>query len=48
MSRNALYAMVPFLVLAGGFMGYQWYAERQKTDRVEIDIGKNGLSLEKK
>jgi len=48
MSRNALYTMVLFLVVAGGFISYQWYAERQKTDRVEIDIGKNGLSLERK
>jgi hypothetical protein len=48
MNRNALYAIIGLLVVAGGFMGYQWYAERQKTDRVEIDIGKNGLSIEKK
>jgi hypothetical protein len=48
MSRNALYAIIALLVVAGGFIGYQWYAERQKTDRVEIDIGKNGLSIEKK
>ena len=48
MNRNALYAIVCVLVLAGGFLGYQWYAERQKTDRVEIDIGKSGLSIERK
>ncbi len=48
MSRNALYAIIGVLILAGGFLGYQWYVERQKTDRVEIDIGKNGLSIEKK
>jgi hypothetical protein len=28
-------------------MGYQLYSERQKTDRVEIDVGKNGISIEK-
>jgi hypothetical protein len=48
MNRNALYAIICLLVVACGFMGYLWHVERQKTNRVEIDIGKNGLSIEKK
>jgi len=24
------------------------YGERQKTDRIEIEVGKNGISIEKK
>jgi hypothetical protein len=48
MSRKALYAVIAVLVVAGGVLGYELYAERQKTDRVEIDVGKNGLSIEKK
>ncbi len=48
MSRNALYAIIAVLVVGGGFLGYELYSERQKTDRVEIDVGKNGLSIEKK
>ena len=48
MNRNALYAIIGLLVLAGGFLGYQLYAERQKTDRVDIEIGNHGLSIEKK
>jgi predicted negative regulator of RcsB-dependent stress response len=48
MNRNALYAIIGVLIVAAGVLGYQWYAERQKTDRVEIDVGKNGLSIEKK
>jgi len=48
MSRSALYLIIGVLVVAGGVMGYQLYAERQKTDRVEIEVGKNGLSIEKK
>ena len=48
MSRNAPYAVIAVLVVAGGVLGYELYAERQKTDRVEIDVGKNGLSIEKK
>jgi len=48
MSRSALYLIIGVLVVAGGVIGYQLYAERQKTDRVEIEVGKNGLSIEKK
>jgi hypothetical protein len=48
MNRNALYAIIGILIVAAGVLGYEWYAEREKTDRVEIDIGKSGLSIEKK
>jgi hypothetical protein len=48
MNRNALYAIIGALVVVGGVLGYELYSERQKTDRVEIDVGKNGLSIEKK
>jgi hypothetical protein len=48
MSRNALYAIIAILVIAGGVLAYQLYAEHQKTDGVEIDVGKNGLSIQKK
>ena len=47
MSRNALYAIIAVLILGGGVMAYQMYAERHKSDHVEIDIGKNGLSIQK-
>ncbi len=48
MSRNALLAIIGILVVAAGVLGYEWYAEREKSDRVEINIGKSGLSIEKK
>ena len=48
MSRNALYAIIGILVVAGSVVSYELYAERKKTDRVEVNIGKNGLSIEKK
>jgi hypothetical protein len=48
MSRSALYAVIAALVVAGGVLGYELYTERQKTSGVEIDFGKNGLSIEKK
>jgi DNA-binding transcriptional MerR regulator len=48
MSRSALYLIIGILVVAGVAMGYRLYSERQKTDRIEIDVGKNGISIEKK
>jgi hypothetical protein len=48
MNRNALYAIIGLLVVAAAVLGYELYAERQKSDRLEIDVGKNGLSIEKK
>ena len=48
MNRNALYLIIGVLILAGAAMGYQLYSERQKTDRVEIEVGKNGISIQKK
>jgi hypothetical protein len=47
MSRNALYAIIAVLVLAGGALGYELYAQRQKTDSLEINVGKNGMSIQK-
>jgi hypothetical protein len=48
MSRNTLYALISLLIVAGGVMGYMLYQDRQQTGRLEIDVGKNGLSIEKK
>ncbi len=48
MDRNALYLIIAILAVAGGVMAYQLYSERHQTDRVEIDLGKNGLSILKK
>jgi hypothetical protein len=48
MNRSALYLIIGILIVAGVAMGYQLYSERQKTDRIEIDVGKNGISIEKK
>lgn len=48
MNRNALYLIIGILIVAAVTMGYQLYGERQKTDRIEIDVGKHGISIEKK
>jgi len=48
MNREALYLIIAILVIAGGVMGYQLYSERQKPQGVEIDLGKNGLTIQQK
>jgi hypothetical protein len=48
MSRNALYVVIVILTVAGVTSSYQLYSERQKTDRIEFDVGKHGISIEKK
>jgi predicted negative regulator of RcsB-dependent stress response len=48
MNRNALYFIIGILIVAGVATGYQLYSERQKTEGVVIDVGKNGISIEKK
>ena len=48
MNRNILYLIVGALVVAAGVFGYMLYQERQKTTGIEINIGKSGISIEKK
>jgi hypothetical protein len=48
MNRGTLLLMIGVLAVVGVVMGYQLYRERQKTDRIEIDVGKSGISIQKK
>ena len=48
MNRNVLYAVIGALVVVTAVLGYQLYQERQKTHGVEINLGKNAISIEKK
>ena len=48
MNRRALYLIIGILIVAGAALGYQLYNERHKTEGVVIDVGKNGISIEKK
>ena len=48
MNRNVLYLVIGVLVTATAVFGYQLYQERQKTTGVEINVGKTGISIEKK
>ena len=48
MNRNVLYLIIGVLVVAAAVFGYQLYQERQKTTGIEINVGKSGISIEKK
>lgn len=48
MNRNVLYAVIGVLAVATAVIGYQLYQERQKTTGIEINVGKSGISIEKK
>ena len=48
MNRGTLLLVIGVLALVGVVMGYQLYREHQKTDRIEIDVGKSGISIQKK
>ena len=48
MNRNLLYLVVGVFVVASAVLGYQLYQERQKTTGIEINVGKSGISIEKK
>lgn len=48
MNRNTLYLVVGVLAVAAVVLGYQLYQERQKTTGIEINVGKSGITIEKK
>ena len=49
MSRNNIvYLIVGALVVVVAVMSYQLYQDRKKPEGVRIDIGPNGVSIDKK
>ena len=48
MKRNVLYLVIGVLAVVTAVIGYQLYQERQKTTGIEINVGKTGISIEKK
>lgn len=48
MNRNTLYLVVGVLAVTAAVLGYQLYQERQKTTGIEINVGKSGITIEKK
>ena len=50
MNRNVLYLIIGALVVVVvvAVIGYQLYQDRQKTNGIQINVGKSGISIEKK
>ena len=48
MNRNFLYLIIGALVITAGVFGYALYQERHETTGIEINVGKSGISIEKK
>ncbi len=48
MNRNTLYLVIAVFAVVAVVFGYQLYQERQKTTGIEINVGKSGISIEKK
>ena len=47
-NRNVLYIVIGALAVVVGVVSYQLYQERQKSSGIEINVGKGGISIEKK
>jgi predicted negative regulator of RcsB-dependent stress response len=45
---NTVYLIVGVLVVVVAVMGYQLYQDRKKPEGMRIDVGPNGLTIEKK
>jgi uncharacterized membrane protein YuzA (DUF378 family) len=48
MNRNVLYLVIGLLAVATLVIGYQFYQQQQKTTGIQIDVGKEGVSVETK
>ncbi len=48
MNRNTLYLIIGVLAVSVVVFGYQLYKERQKPAGIEINVGKGGISIEKR
>lgn len=47
-NRNFLYLGIGALLVVIAVVGYQLYKERQKPTGIEINVGKDGISIEQK
>jgi hypothetical protein len=45
---NILYLIIGALVVGAAVMGYQLYQDRKQPEGMRIDLGPNGISIEKK
>ena len=46
--NNLLYLIIGALVIVTVVLGYQLYQDRKQPEGMRIDLGPNGLSIEKK
>jgi hypothetical protein len=47
MSQNVLYVIIALLVVAGAALSYAYYQETKTTSGVNINVDKNGISIQK-
>ena len=45
---NIVYLVVGALVVVVAILGYQLYQDRKQPEGVRVDLGPNGMSIEKK
>jgi predicted negative regulator of RcsB-dependent stress response len=45
---NILYLVLGALMIVVAILGYQLYQDRKQPEGMRIDVGPNGLSIEKK
>jgi predicted negative regulator of RcsB-dependent stress response len=45
---NILYLVIGALVVVAAVLGYQVYQDRKQPEGMRIDLGPNGLKIEKK
>jgi hypothetical protein len=46
--NNILYLIIGVLAVGVGILGYQVYQDRKQPEGMQINVGPNGLSIEKK
>jgi hypothetical protein len=48
MNRNTLYAIIGALVVITAVLAYQYYQEHREPTGIQINVGRGGVSIEKK
>ena len=47
MNRNILYLAIAALVVIVAVLGYRYYQEQRTTTGIEINVGKDSISIQK-
>jgi len=47
-SRNLLFLIIGALAVTSGVLGYRYYLDHKKPTGIQIDVGKEGVSIEQK